>query len=304
MKSCVVMLVAAIFWFCLQSVFLLRTAEAQITTGKLTCTGDLVQLPNGLFGCSQTLPVRHLGKGGAGSGNPRDYGMCGILGMAMEVEEQLPWKDAVQIVVDASGFYKLQIGVLPKSGKPPTAQWTCVNFWGFTGVPPISDGFGLTPAPFSSSTSPSSVLISGSAGDACIWAGFEGDLAGSPKPGSFGLAEGGASAQYYRPETKLGAQSATTYAFCSGYTVSPSWKWHFLYNSGVSTSTPRNLGINEKDFWCYMDLIQDDISGFGPIYSVSAQINISGTGDYSLGGIFLSGDNSVSMGYNCLPLAQ
>jgi len=307
MKSFVAILVAATFWFCLQTVFLLRTAEAQITTGSLTCSGELEQLPNGLFGCSQNTGVRHLGKGGPGSGNPKEYGMCGILSMTMEVAAQVPWKNAVQIIVDTEGFYKLQVGVSSKGAKAPMAQWTCVNFWGFTGVPALSDGFGLTPAPFSSGPSPGSVPISGSDGLACIWAGFEGDLAGNPRPGSAGLAQGGASAQYFNPDTKFSAQSATTYAFCSGYTAK-AWKgWNFLNNSGTSTSTPTNLGINQKEFWCYMDLIQDDITDFSPIYLVSAQINISKGGDYSLGGIFrkvLTGVNSVSMGYNCLPLAQ
>lgn len=305
MKSFVATMVSATFCFYLLSVFLVRTAQAQdITTGSLTCQGELQQLPDGLFGCTQNTGVRHLGKGGPGSGNPKDYGMCGILSVSMEVAEQVPWKNAVQIVVDKAGFYALQVGVSSKSAKAPTAQWTCVNFSGFKGVPAIPDGVGLTPAPFSSGTSPSSTPISASPGFACIWAGFEGDLAGNPHPGSISVAEGGASAQYFKPETKFSAQNATSYAFCSGYTA-PSWKtWHYLHNSGVSTTTPTNLGINKKDYWCYMDLIQDDITDFGPIYTVNAAINISKSGDYSLGDIFLKGDNSVSMGYNCLPLTQ
>lgn len=306
MKSFVATMVSATFCICLLSVFLSKSAQAQITTGSLTCTGELKELQDGLFGCTQNTGVRHLGKG-PGGGNPKDYGMCGILSMSMEVAEQVPWKNSVQIVVDATGLYRLQVGVSSKGAKAPTAQWTCINFSGFKGLPPISDGVGLTPAPFSSGISPGNMTIPGSAKYACIWAGFEGDLGGKPHQGSASVAQGLASAQYDKPDTKFSAQNATSFAFCSGYTT-PSWNgWQYHLNKGVSTSTPTNLGINKKDLWCYMDLIQDDIVDFGPIYSVSAAINISKSGDYSLADIFhkkLTGENSVSMGYNCLLLAQ
>jgi hypothetical protein len=293
--------------FCLLVVVLPTTAQASdpIVTGSVSCKGELQQLPNGFVGCRQPLPVRHLGKGGPGGVNPNEYGMCGILGVTMSVVEGVPWKDDVQIVVDSAGFYVLQLGISNTSVglKPPEAKYTCVYFSGFTGLPPISDAVGLTPTPFSSGSSSGSALISGSAGYACIWAGFEGNLAGNPGPG-FAVAQGGASAQYFIPETKYSAQNATSYAFCSGY-ATPSWKrWHYVNNSGGSTSTPRSLGINKKDYWCYMDLIQDDITDFGPAYTVIANINISSSGDYSLGDIFAKGLDSVSMGYNCLPLAQ
>jgi len=308
MRSFVATVVAATF-SCLLFGSLLRTAEAQgIVTGTVECQGELQKLPNGLLGCSQPTHVRHLGKGGPGSGNPNDYGMCGILSINMNVAEDLTWKDDVQIVVNSAGEYEIQVGINNTSVglKPPVAQYTCVYFHAFKGVPPISDGVGLTPAPFSAGTSGGSAPISASPAYACIWAGFEGDLAASPKPGSVAVAEGKAGAQFFKTETEFSAQSATSYAFCSGYTA-PSWLWHYLNNSGVSIDTPTNLGINKKDYWCYMDLIQDDIVDFGPVYTVIAQINISSTGDYSLGGIFhkmVTGENSVSMGYNCLPLTQ
>jgi hypothetical protein len=305
MKTLVATVLSATFCFCLVTVSASKTAKAQvIKTGSLTCTGELQQLQDGLWGCSQPLPVHHLGTGGPGGVNPNDFGMCGLLGVEMGVGEGVGWKDDVQIVVDSSGTYTLQVGVNQKGAKPPIAQWTCVYFSGFKGVPPISDGVGFTPASFSSGSAINTKTISGSAPDACIWAGFLGDLAGTPHQGSTGKWEGEASAQYDKPDTKYSAQNSTSYAFCSGYS-GPTWKgWHYLHNTGVNTSTPKNLGINKKDYWCYMDLIQDSISTFGPLYVVNAEINISSTGDYSLTQIFTSGSNSVSMGYNCLPLTQ
>jgi hypothetical protein len=305
MKSLVATAVSAAFCFCLLSVFSSKTAQAQpIVTGSVTCTGELQQLPDGLYGCTKPLPVHHLGKGGPGGVNPRDYGMCGILSLGMEAAEGVPWKNDVQIVVDSSGNYALQLGVSNKGAKAPIAQWTCVYFWGFNGLPSISHGVGFTPADFSSGTTLNSKPIPGSDGYACIWAGFEGDLAGNARPGSAGVAQGDASAQFDSPVTKFSAQNATSYAFCSGY-AAPGWKgWHYLNNTGTSTSTPKSLGINKKDYWCYIDSIQVNISSFGPIITVNAQINISPSGDYSLGGIFSTPGNSVSMGYNCLPLTQ
>jgi hypothetical protein len=264
-----------------------------------------MQLPNGFAGCTQRIPVRHLGKGGPSTGNPNDYGMCGILSVDMPVTEDFAWKDDVQIVVDSAGYYALQVGISNTTVglKPPIAQWTCVYFSAFTGLPALSDGTGFTPGSFSGGSSGGSLPISGSAGNACIWAGFEGDLAG--KPAQAGpVAAGGASAQYYHPETKFSAQNATSYAFCSGY-KSASWTgWQYRNNSGSSTTTQTNLGINKKNWWCYMDLIEDNISNFGPAYNVMASLNISKNGEYSLGGIFKVSGGSVSMGYNCLRLAQ
>jgi hypothetical protein len=299
--------VAAALCFCLLAGFLSRTAQAAgpIVTGSFSCKGKLQQLPNGFVGCTLRLPVRHLGKGGPSGGNPNEYGMCGILGVTMNVAEQVSWKDDVQIVVDSAGFYTLQLGISNTlvGVKPPEAQYTCVYFSGFSGLPPISGAVGSTPTPFSSGSSLGSATIPGSADYACIWAGFEGDLAGKPTAGS-AVAQGDASAQYFKPETRFSAQHAKSYAFCSGYTA-PTWKgWHYVNNSGGSTSTPKSLGIKKQDSWCYMDLIQDNITDFGPVYTVIASINISSSGDYSLGGIFKKGPDSVSMGYNCLPLAQ
>jgi hypothetical protein len=305
MKSLVATAVSAAFCFCLLSAFSSKTAQAQpIITGSESCTGELQQLPNGLYGCTKTLPVHHLGKGGPGGVNPRDYGMCGILSLGMEALEQVPWKDDVQIVVDSSGNYALQLGVSSKTAKPPVAQFTCVYFWGFKGLPSISHGVGFTPADFSSGTTLSSKPIPGSDGYACIWAGFLGDLGASSSPGQSASAQSDASAQYDSPVTKYSAQNTTSYAFCSGYTA-PGWKgWHYLNNTGTSTSTPKSLGKNEKDYWCYIDLIKVNITTFGPGLNINAQINISSSGDYSLGGIFSVPGNSVSMGYNCLPLTQ
>lgn len=75
-RSAVTTAVALAFCFFSLSVLLSRSAQAAdpIITGTLNCNGKLKQLPNGFTGCTQQIPVRHLGKGGPSSGNPNDYG--------------------------------------------------------------------------------------------------------------------------------------------------------------------------------------------------------------------------------------
>jgi len=285
-------LFAAIFSFCLALVFPVRTV-ANITTGTASCSeGKITQMPNGAWGCIISLPVRPPHHGGAS--NPNDWGMCGVLGLSGSFGPPT----VARIIVEPSGYYGVELeAYTPKV--IPTLVWTCVLFTDFTGVPPVSEASYFAPPLYNGGSAGGGKNITGSAGNACIWAGLFGDLETPSNEGGFGYA----FAQFYGPETVIGSQNVSSYAFCSGYTT-PSWHgWNYFHHGGgaYAPSGVVPLGVNEAHYWCYMDNIQANL--LYPNYSIgpiSANLKLSG-GNYAMEATPAGG---TWMNFNCLPLAQ
>jgi hypothetical protein len=301
MRSLVVTAVAATVCFGIPFVFPFGTASAKdIENTSYSCKGkaQLMQ-QNGLYGCTgQPLKVRPLGSGGGGV-NPNDYGMCGVLGVSGLAAET----NEARIIID-NGYYVPQVA----SNNPsltPTLDVTCVYFKAFKGLPSISDGSFLSPPSFKNGSSVGDKDIASSAGKACIWAGFTGELKAPLAPQTAG---GSASAMYANPETKIESSNATSYAFCSGYTATTWTGWQYVIKSPAYYNIAGTTKINENDYWCYMDGIetQFDISNAGgPLpTTIDAGLKISFTNVYSTIGIYTTGHHSVGMGFNCLPLQQ
>jgi pyruvate/2-oxoglutarate dehydrogenase complex dihydrolipoamide acyltransferase (E2) component len=185
----------------------------------------------------------------------------------------------VRIIVDASGYYAaLLVGATPAT--VPKMDWTCVFFKDFTRVPPDSDATSSGP-PFPSYNGGSaggSTPISGSPGNACIWAGFFGNLDSEIDDTTMG-AVGTAAAQYMGPQTYLASQYITTYAICSGYS-SASWRgWKYVHHGGGYYDYDLALGIKKTNAWCYMDYIENILDYVEPI---SVGLALSTAGEYSL----------------------
>jgi hypothetical protein len=228
--------------------------------------------------------------------------MCGVL----KLSGSFGPPTVALIIIDASGYYAVElVGYTAKV--IPTLDWTCVLFSDFKGVPPVSDATFFEPPSFNGGGAGKSENIKNSAGNACIWAGLAGNLTtiNQNVTGGTDGAFGEAYAQFYKPETKIGSQNVTSYAFCNGYKAA-SWKsWTFLLHGSVF-SAPLHLtplkGLNKAHDWCYLQGIQAHL--IFPTYSVgpiSAGLDVSGGGNYSLvatppGGTWVS--------YNCLPLKQ
>jgi len=287
--------VAVVFACCLALVCPLRT-EAKVT--HASCPNPQ-QLPNGSYGCTVPLGVRPPGHGGGG-GNPNDWGICGILSLSGEFGP----KTVIEIVVDSSGYYAVSL----ENNSPsdvPTAETTCVLFTDFTKVPPASDASSTGPPPPGFSHNGT---ITGSAGDACIWAGLSGNLITIDQ--AAGLAGGLAVAEFNVSESFIGSQSVTSYAYCVGYTAA-SWKGWTFVSPKPNLTTPLSvisLGLNDKHDWCYMQGIEaqlniyDDYGAYiDGTKAISAGLDLSGTGNYTMAATPAGG---ISVSYNCLPLKQ
>jgi hypothetical protein len=179
-------------------------------------------------------------------------------------------------------------------------------FTDFKGAPPVSDATSSGP-PFPSYNGGSvggSTPISGSAGNACIWAGLFGNLE-TKVPVEDNGAFGYAFAQYTGPETHIGSQNAWSYAICSGYSLA-SWKGWKYFVHGIAAYAPghvTSLALNKAENWCYMDRIQANLTypEFSAVEPIDAGLTLSTSGDYS---IFAKPAGGVWMGFNCLPLEQ
>jgi hypothetical protein len=219
--------------------------------------------------------------------------MCGILNFSGTFSPV----SRVRIIVDASGYYAAQL-IGATAATVPKMDWTCVFFKDFARAPNPSDATSSGP-PFPSYNGGSaggSTPISTSAGKACIWAGFFGNLDSEIDDTKTG-AIGNASAQYIGPLTFLGSQAVTTYAICSGYS-SASWTgWKYLHHGGGYYDYDLSLGINKAHDWCYMDFIQNILDYVAPI---SVGLALSTSGDYSL----FSVPVGLYVNFNCLPLEQ
>lgn len=291
--------VAILFFCCLAFVFPVRTA-ASVTSGPASCNDtNTEQMPSGAYGCTIPLKVRQPGHGGGS--NPNDWGMCGLLSVSTKFG--FGPLSVARVIVLPSGFYTVQLLAATKVAIP-TAEWTCVLFTDFKGVPPVSDVTSSGPLPdgfsFKAGYAPTiygtSEIIKKSAGNACIWAGLSGEL--SMYWPADGAVEGAAYAQFDGLESSLGSKFATTYAFCSGY-ASSSWKgWKYLHTGlGVSAST---TGLSDAHNWCYMDgiLLEDPNQPvitapiFGGIRLSSGSYSRATTSPYTY------------VGFNCLALEQ
>jgi hypothetical protein len=282
--------VASVLACCLACIFPSR-AMAKITDQWVSCPeGKITKMGNGV-GCVMPLPVRPPG-GGVGS-NPNDWGMCGVLGLSATFSPAT----VARIMVDKSGYYAVElIGATAK--ETPTLAVTCVLFSDFTGVPPPSDATYFAPHSYNGGGGDSSEIITGSAGNACIWAGLSGDLTADTNEG----ASGDAYAKFYTPTTLMGSLYVTTYAFCSGYKAASWHGWKYLNRAGGGYSMPDGvavLGANQAQQWCYMDRVSVwDIPSPAPIYAV---INIvSPSGAYFMS----TSPANVWLGYNCLRRKQ
>jgi hypothetical protein len=295
--------VAAFFCFCLSlSCFCGEAAAIEYNTAS--CAGQKVtEGPNGQMGCQVPLPARP--PGGKGASNPNDWGMCGVLSLSGFFNKGTE----ARIVVGTNGYYAVDLKYTSDNDTAakhwPELGWTCVFFREFTGVPVISDATFFIPPGYSGG---SSMNISGSKGNACIWAGVEGALTDVDKD-MYASGGGDAYAQFRSPLTVIGAYNDTSYAFCSGYKGAGWSGWKYSLNRSVGFDyTPQTLTLNKSKYWCYMDGVraywdlENGASHFvGPIHPA---INISSSGIYSLAGISNTGFDAVGLGINCLPLAQ
>ncbi len=303
MRSFLIPPVAAIFALCFAFLCPSRTA-AQVTHGTAKCPdGKIVQTDNGVS-CTISLKVRTPGSGGGS--NPNDWGMCGVLRLSAYFS---PATEA-RIIVEPSGYYAVRLAAA-KASVLPTLRWTCVLFSTFKGVPPVSDAtFSGPPYPlYKGSSGGGTKSITGSGKNACIWAGLLGNLEKYSQAdlGGFGYAY----AQFDRPETVLGAQNVTSYAFCSGYST-PSWKGWKYFHYGYSFYAPPDhdiaLGLNDGHYWCYMDGIETRL--LYPNYTlgpISGSINLSSSGNYGMSATpspAAAPPGGVLVDFNCLPLEQ
>jgi hypothetical protein len=222
--------------------------------------------------------------------------MCGVL----SISGNFGALTVARIIVDSSGYYAVElIANTPKL--IPTLGWTCVLFSDFTGTPPPSQASFLgAPLPsFKGGMGGGSEKITGSPGNACVWAGLSGNLETVTNEGAFG----DAFAFYAGPETIIGAQNVTSYAFCSGYSA-PGWKrWQFsVAGNGIYRPMKvTSIGLNDAEDWCYMTRIEAYL--LYPSYHVgpiSASLILSGA-NYSIGATPPGG---TWLGFNCLPLKQ
>jgi hypothetical protein len=303
MRRFLITLGATIFCFCLVFVFPSRTS-AQVTHGTASCPeGKIVKTGNGVS-CVLPLPVSTPGHGGGS--NPNDWGMCGVL----RISGAFGPPTEARIIVQPDGHYAVQLAAFQASVLP-TLEWTCVLFKDFRGVPPVSDAsFSGPPYPsYNGGSAGNGINITGSAKNACIWAGLFGNLESynDANQGGFGYAY----AQYDGPETKIGSQSVTSYAFCSGYST-PAWTGWKYYHHGYSFYAPPShdisIGLTDAHYWCYADGIETRLLypnyELGPI---SAGVNISSGGDYSISATPSPASASaggVLVDFNCLPLEQ
>jgi hypothetical protein len=116
--------------------------------------------------------------------------------------------------------------------------------------------------------------------------------------------EGLADAQYDGPETKIGEQYATSYAFCSGYTTA-SWKGWKYFSTGYTFYSPTSakpLPFDDTHDWCYVAgfRVFDPHTQGTP--SVSGGLSLS-SGNYGLEKQTPTPPGS-QVDFNCLPLAQ
>lgn len=287
--------VAAMFFFCLLFIFSL-TASAGVTNGKASCPeGKIEKIGNGV-GCVIPLPVHPAPEHGGGGSSPSDWGMCGVLNLSANFGPPT----VARIIVDPSGHYAVEL-VGYTASVIPTLNWTCVLFSDFKRVPAMAEARSTAPSSYNGHSG-GSENIAASPKNACIWAGLSGNLETiipSQDNGAFGYAY----AQYVGPDTVIGSENVTTYAFCSGYAASGWTGWKYFHH-GIGAYEPlhvTSIGVKDTQYWCYMDRI--DANLLYPTYSVgliSAGLSLSG-GNYSMDATPAGG---VYMNYNCLPLEQ
>lgn len=278
---------AALFC-CLALVFPSR-AMAGITTGTAQCDSSNTKQLDNAVGCVIPLHVKEPGH--KGSGNPDDWGMCGVLSLKANFGPET----VARIIVDSSGLYQVELQAYKKDVLP-TLKWTCVLFSDFKGTPSDAEATSFGPVDVKGGAKD----IAGSAGNACPWAGVSGNLEGLSNEGAFGSA----FAEFETPVTSISASAGvSSYAFCSAYSAA-SWKgWKYLLpHAGVyNLPHPVKLGLSDTEDWCYLGGMQAHLSY--PPYSVgviSAGLDLSG-GDYSVDATPAGG---TWMSYNCLPLTQ
>lgn len=287
--------IAAVFACCLALIFPMRTM-AGVTTQTNSCPrGEGKQMPDKGWGCVIPLHVRQPIPGGGGGSGPNDWGMCGVL----SVSGTFGTLSVAEIIVEPSGYYSVELEGNTKS-LIPTLDSTCVLFSDFTGVPPPADAMAVPPPvqKYDAGIVGGSQAIFDSPGRACIWAGLSGDVENPTNDGGFGYS----FAQYFGPATKLGSLSATSYAWCSGYTAS--WRgWKYLRHGNGLAKVPHvtPIGLNSANDFCYTNGIQTKLKyGNYRIGAISGGLKLS-SGNYS---IYATPAGGVLMDYNCLPLKQ
>ena len=283
---------------CLALTWLSGPAAASVTSGtadgKVTCDAN--------DNCTSNTPLT-VGPGpGAGGGpiNPADFGMCGVLHLSGAFGSTT----VARIIVNSDGYFAVE-----RKGKGvggvPQVDWTCVLFTDFTGLPKDYlaklDTYAAPPAAAKRGGTASNTI--GHGGDACVWAGLSGTLAG----------EDGASATVYAqdddyakpPYTLQFAQagpktSVETYAWCTG--VPPKgYDWNIQNNvevPGLGTTTaplPVSLIPPGRDHWCFVDGVGTSPGGT----FTSAGLTFLGLDSYT----FEVGKES-KLWFNCLILQQ
>jgi hypothetical protein len=288
--------IAAAFACCLALTFPLRVTAA-ITSGEASCSPkDIKQMGNGVVGCIIPLGVSQPGHGG-GSG-PNNWGMCGVLNLSGSFG---PFAVA-RIIVLPNGVYSAELA--GTKAAIPKLHYSCVLFTDFKNVPPASDASASDPPPYTGGSS--NGYRSLAAGNACIWAGLSGNVT-TYVPVDMAV-EGEAYAQYYGAVqgTRIGAQYAKSYAFCSGYTTA-SWKGWKYFRQGYTWYSPPGpvpLGPDDANYWCYMDGVWVNYSSpqEAPLESISAGLSLS-SGKYLIEQLKPIAP-LILVGANCLPLIQ
>jgi hypothetical protein len=263
---------------CVACACLAQAAEA-VETGTTKETGKCGD--NG--GCSSTTPIG-VSTPNSG-GNPKDWGMCGILYLAGGRFDLLQVA-RIEVVGDK---YVVQLNWLGGNPSAPVqVTWTCAHFAEFSGVPAPSEARISFPAPVTAAGGgpPASNAIAGLT-DACVWAGLEGSFSSKAGVGPYSgavytQAESTGNTVAGVQPTELTGTSLSTYAFCYTYVgKSPSVKYEFVPGSSIT--------------WGAFDGTTSTITG-GFTYN-------SSTGDLSAVDVKLAGTEPEDATYN-LPLVS
>lgn len=287
-----------IFPLCLAAVCISQRAAA-VTMGYAGANSNPPPTCDEKTGvCTLTVTI---GGYSAPSGNPSDYGMCGILG----VYGNLARAKEARITIAGNQYQATLVwtggGITP----PIELEWTCVHLTEFSGLPAAAKFEVNQPSPVTSSSgSASSRQIAGEP-DACIWTGIARLPSSGDDATTFDVstqAESGGNKTVASAQTLAG--SLSTFAFCYTFAgKSSAWKYK---RTGPFTASPITSmpgvdlpGTAQSQFWCFMVGVQGDKISATPAFSASLQI------DHMVHpSLYQYYVNSQGLYWNCLPFSQ